>query len=102
MGEMPEQIAFWNEGRLPCLEIYDFPRFEQRGYMLDVSRCRVPTMETLKHLVDVLARLRYNQLQLYMEHAFAYEGHETVWEDASPYTPEDIQALDGYLRRTLH
>ncbi len=26
------------------------------------------------------------QVQLYMEHTFAYKGHEQVWKDASPFT----------------
>ena len=34
-------------GRLPCLRITDHPNFAARGLMLDVSRDRVPTMETI-------------------------------------------------------
>ena len=37
--------------------------FETRGYMLDISRDRVPTMKTLREIVDLLARCRYNQFQ---------------------------------------
>lgn len=66
------------------------------GYMLDVSRDKVPTMGTMRRIVDILARLGYNQLQLYFEHAFAYRGHETVWKDVSPFTPEEIRTLDGW------
>lgn len=83
---------------LPCLKIMDWPDFPNRGVMLDVSRDRVPTMATLYELVDLLARWKLNQLQLYMEHAFAYRGHAVVWEDASPFTGEEIMALDAYCR----
>ena len=38
--------------------------FETRGFMLDISRGRVPTMRTLMLVVDILARYRYNHLQL--------------------------------------
>jgi hexosaminidase len=62
--------------------------------MLDISRDKVPTMDTLCGLIDLLAGLKINQLQLYMEHTFAYAGHETVWRDASPLTVEDLRALD--------
>ncbi|MFQ3225226.1 MAG: hexosaminidase [Lentimonas sp.] len=72
------------------------PLFERRGFMLDISRNRVPTMEWLKELIDVLALLRYNELQLYTEHTFAYAEHATVWEDASPMTPEEIREIDAY------
>lgn len=75
------------------------PRAEQKkivGYMLDVSRFRVPTMETVKRQVDILAELGYNHFQLYTEHTFAYPQHETVWREASPFTPSEIRELDAY------
>jgi hexosaminidase len=82
--------------QLPCLNIVDWPDFEVRGVMLDVSRDKVYRLETLYMLVDELASWKVNQLQLYTEHTFAYQGHEVVWENASPMTPEDIQKLDRY------
>lgn len=51
--------------------------------MLDISRDRVPTRETLEWLVEVLAALGFNELQLYIEHTFAYSGHKEVWEGSS-------------------
>ena len=66
------------------------------GYQLDISRCRVPTMPTVKRMVDVLASLGYNQFQLYTEHTFAYVKHETVWREASPMTADEIRELDAY------
>lgn len=83
---------------LPCLVLEDWPDFAIRGYMSDVSRGRVPTMERLYELVDLLALLRFNQLQLYTEHTFAYKDHEVVWENASPLTAEEMQDLDLYFR----
>ncbi len=81
-----------------CLKIEDEPELGIRGYMLDISRCKVPRMEQLFRLVDLLALFKYNQLQLYTEHTFAYRGHEAVWADASPMTPDEIRELDVYCR----
>ena len=64
--------------------------------MLDISRDRVPTMRTLRLVVDLLARYRYNQLQLYTEHTFAYTKHPSVWEEADPLTAEEVRKLDAY------
>jgi len=83
---------------LPCLEIEDWPDFPARGVMLDISRDKVPTMATLFSLIDRLAEWKVNQLQLYIEHTFAYAGHEAVWRDASPMLPGEIQSLDEYCR----
>ncbi len=84
--------------RLPACAISDRPDFPNRGVMLDVSRCKVPTMPGLFKYIDLLAGFRVNELQLYIEHTFAFSAHETVWHDASPFTAEEIQAVDAYCR----
>lgn len=84
--------------RLPGLEIVDWPDFDSRGVLLDVSRDRVPTLSTLRRLVERLADWKFNQLQLYTEHTFAYRGHEPVWRHASPLTADEIRTLDGLCR----
>ncbi len=84
--------------RVPLLHIEDAPEFAHRGVMLDVSRDRVPTMATLYGLIDMLAGWKINQFQLYMEHTFAYDAHRAVWRDASPFTGEELLALDSFCR----
>jgi hexosaminidase len=84
---------------LPTLQISDWPDFPNRGVMLDISRDKVPTMETLYELVDLLASWKINQFQLYTEHTFAYRRHPMVWADASPMTGSQILALDAYCRQ---
>ncbi len=76
----------------------DAPHFPNRGVMLDVSRSKMPSMSSLHELIDLLAGLKINQIQLYIEHVFAYEGHETVWRDASPLTGSEIRALDRHCQ----
>jgi len=81
-GEDPEHT--------PCGVLEDHPTFCRRAYMLDISRCKVPTREGFRQWLRILSELRVNELQLYTEHTFAYSSHKTVWEQASPMTPEDI------------
>jgi len=78
---------------LPCLRVADAPDFAVRGFMLDISRGKVPGPEALRVLVRQLASLKYNHLQLYTEHTFAFRGHERVWREADPLTAADISAL---------
>ncbi|MBN1640664.1 MAG: family 20 glycosylhydrolase [Anaerolineae bacterium] len=85
-------------GRMPCLRITDYPDLPARGVMLDVSRSKVPTLETLLSLTDRLAGLKINELQLYTEHTFAYREHREVWANASPITGQEILILDAYCR----
>lgn len=83
---------------LPFLHIEDFPDFPSRGVLLDVSRDSVPTMDSLYAWVDMLAGWKVNQIQLYMEHTFAYREHRAVWQKASPFTAEEILSLDAFCR----
>lgn len=93
------QSAICNlQSAIPCLSASDAPDFPVRGVMLDISRDKVPTMDTLYHLVNLFADWKINQLQLYTEHTFAYLAHPTVWESASPMTGEQIMELDAYCR----
>ena len=49
------QILQQSGPQLPLLHITDWPDFPNRGVMLDITRNKVPTMETLFNLVDRLA-----------------------------------------------
>jgi hypothetical protein len=84
--------------RLPCLKIRDWPDFARRGVMLDVSRGRVPKLETLLDLAERLADFKINELQLYTEHTFAYRKYKPVWRNWEALTPEDIRRLDARCR----
>jgi hypothetical protein len=84
---------------LPTLTISDWPDFSARGVMLDISRDKVPTLQTVRDLVDRLASWKINQVQLYMEHTFAYRNHPEVWAEASPFTGEEILELDAFCRQ---
>jgi hypothetical protein len=89
-------LSFAIEGFLCCGEIEDWADIEKRGVMLDVSRDRVCNNNTLKKLIDFYSLLKFNQFVLYIEHTFAYVGHEVVHQHASPYTPSDIKIIDSY------
>ncbi|GBD21189.1 Beta-hexosaminidase [bacterium HR28] len=84
--------------RLPLLTIRDWPVLPNRGVMLDVSRGKVPTRESLFRLVDLLASLKYNHFQLYIEHTFLFSRHPEISAGSDPLTPDDVLALDRYCR----
>jgi hypothetical protein len=83
---------------LPCLHIRDWPDFARRGVMLDVSRGRVPKLETLLELVEHLADFRINEFQLYTEHTFAYRKYKSVWQSWGALTGREIRKLDARCR----
>lgn len=84
---------------LPCMEIYDEPDFKHRGLMIDISRDKIPAMNTLYRIVDFMADVKLNQLQLYVEGmSFAYQSFTDTWKEGNPITGEEIIELDRYCR----
>lgn len=93
------QLRHQSEGHhLPEGVVEDWPDVAVRGVMLDVSRDKVPTIETLEALIDRLASWKVNHVELYMEHTFAYADHEEVWRSASPFTADEIRGLDEFCK----
>ncbi len=94
-----DQLARIQDGLLPAGTIRDHPDLPVRGVMLDISRDKVPTMDSLKELVMVLASCKVNQVQLYFEHTFAYRNHPDVHATASPFTADEVVELDQFCRQ---
>lgn len=90
------QLCKISRAEIGCADIEDEPSYSNRGYMLDVSRGRVPTMDSLKAFVDRLSLYKINQLQLYMENCLRLDGFEEIWSQTDPFTPEEILELDSY------
>ena len=83
----------------PACEIHDWPVMTYRGVMLDVSRGKVPTLETLFDIVDHMALFKMNVLQLYTEHTFDFPTHPRIGLGTDPLTTEDMLALDAYAQQ---
>ncbi|MGE5558789.1 MAG: glycoside hydrolase family 20 zincin-like fold domain-containing protein [Bacillota bacterium] len=84
---------------IPCLKIEDEPRFKHRGFYHDITRGKVPKLDTLKELADRASFYKLNQLQLYVEHTFAFKKMSEVWRGADPLTHEEILLFDEYCRK---
>jgi len=85
--------------KLPFAKICDKPDFKKRSYMLDISRGRIPKVEFIEKLIDLLSDLKYNEFQLYMEN-FCYKFPEfpQFTENFDCLTPEDMVHLDKYCK----
>jgi hexosaminidase len=93
------QLVRLQGDHIPALTIRDWPSLGARGLMLDISRRKVPTLATLKHLVDELSHYKLNVLQLYTEHTFQFPSHPRIGAGCGSLSSEDILELDAHCRQ---
>ncbi len=90
-------IQLVSDGRIPLfVEIEDGPGLHVRGYLLDISRDKIPTMETIHHIVDMLFLLKMNHFELYVEGFPVYfpSFPDVPYQD--PIMPEDMAKIEEY------
>ena len=93
------QIA--KNGYCDAKEINDCPDFEVRGFYYDITRGRIPTLESLKRLVDNLAYCKINMLQLYVEHVFPFKEYDGIYQRTGYMTAEETRELDKYCQENF-
>lgn len=86
----------FENGEVPCLHIEDKPDMSLRGFYHDVTRGKVPTVDTLKKMIDEMAYYKMNHLELYIEHTFPFKELGDSVKEFGYLTPEEIKELDDY------
>ena len=78
-------------GELPECHIYDSPRFDYRGVLIDISR-HFRSVEFLKRQIDVMASLKMNRLHLHLTDAAGWrievESYPRLCSYAAWRTPQ--------------
>ncbi len=82
----------------PCLHIADQPDFARRGFYHDISRGKVPKVQTILWLVEKLAELKINEFQLYIENVYAFKRHREMYADTTPLTARELKRIDKACR----
>lgn len=86
---------------IPCLYIKDEPDFKYRGFYHDITRGKVPTVATIKSLVDKMAYYKLNSLQLYVEHTYEFEEYKDLNEKLGYLTGDELKEIDAYCKQNF-
>lgn len=88
-------------GEVPCLYIEDRPDFKYRGFLLDITRGKIPKVESLKRFVDDMAYYKLNALQLYSEHVFDLKEFQSITRRTGAMTAEEIREIEAYCHQNF-
>ncbi len=99
VSTLKQLMALAENGKLPCVSIEDYPAIGRRGYLLDLSRGKIPKLAVLKKFADILSALKYNEWHLYLNRfGFQFKNFERYWKDANALSAEEIRELDAYCQ----
>ena len=91
----------FTHNEIPCLHIEDEPDFPYRGFYHDISRGKIPTVETIKKLIDEMAYYKLNSLQLYVEHVYEFKETKEVTDRTDSITPEELKEIEAYCEENF-
>lgn len=88
------------QNEIRCGSVFDKPDLKIRGFMFDISRNKVPTVETVKYILDIMSDLKMNHFELYVEgFSFEYKSFPQFLQDESYITVEEYQELENYANK---
>ena len=70
--------------------------FEKIGLMMDCSFNTVPTVKTVKLMIDLLSKMGYNRLELYTEDTYEIKNRPYFGYLRGRYTGAELKELDAY------
>lgn len=78
-------------------EIKDKPDLKVRGLMIDISRAKVLNVSSIKKIIDLVAELKYNHLELYVEgFSYEYKNIKEALADKNYLTQEEYLEVEKY------
>jgi len=79
-----------------ALNIQERRHFDNCGIMIDVSRNAVPTVSTVKDIIERLALMGIDSLMLYTEDVYKMEKYPYFGYMRGAYTKEELREIDNY------
>jgi hexosaminidase len=83
---------------IPCLTITDEPALRYRGWMDDISRGPIPSVDFIKKEIRTMSEFKQNFFNLYTENTFRSEKYPDI-SPTDGLTPAEIKELAEYAAK---
>lgn len=83
---------------IPCLTITDWPSLRYRGWMDDISRGPIPTVDFVKKCILKMAEYKQNYFTLYTEHTFRLDRYPDIAPPGT-FTAAEIKDLTDFAAK---
>ena len=89
------------EGKLPCVEIIDWPDMKIRGISDDISRGQVSNLENFKKIISHVARYKMNTYMPYLEDMLEFEKYPTIGKDRGALTKNEVKEILDFAKKNF-
>src|SRR4030066_866650 len=89
------------EGKLPSVEIIDWPDMKMRGISDDISRGQVSNLENFKKIISHIARYKMNTYMPYMEDMLEFEKYPTIGKDRGALTKSEVKEILDFAKKNF-
>lgn len=86
-----------NIATIPCMTITDFPAMKYRGWLDDISRGPIVTVDYLKSVIVAMSEYKMNFFNLYTEHVFKLKSHPDI-APQDGLTAEEVKELESFAK----
>jgi len=90
------QLIRQRKGRMPEVKVEERPKFQFRGYHLDIARGGVPKVETFKRILRWLFLLKYNIFAIYFEDLFPWPKYPEIGRHRGRLTEGGLKEVIEY------
>jgi hexosaminidase len=95
------QILEKAQGKLPCIEIIDWPDMKIRGISDDISRGQVSNLENFKKIISHIARYKMNTYMPYLEDMLEFEKYPTIGKDRGALTKNEVKEILDFAKKNF-
>lgn len=89
------------DGKLPCVEIIDWPDMKTRGVSDDISRGQVSTLENFRKIISHIARYKMNTYMPYLEDMLEFEKYPTIGKNRGALSRTDVKEIIAFAKKNF-
>ncbi len=89
------------DGKLPGVEIIDYPDMKVRGISDDISRGQVSNLDNFKKIISHIARYKMNTYMPYIEDMLAFDNYPTIGKNRGALTKAEVKEILAFAKKNF-
>lgn len=89
------------DGKLPGVEIIDYPDMKVRGISDDISRGQVSNLDNFKKIISHIARYKMNTYMPYIEDMLEFDNYPTIGKNRGALTKAEVKEILAFAKKNF-